>query len=567
MDILGPDVIQHLAQWLPQQDLLNLALTNKSFYSLLHPKIYEVVVVDSSRTQFDDIFSDSCHEWFVYHEYPCEPTVIRTLYSITRFFKNLIENPHYARYVTQFVVEENFPDVPEIELNQYLLQILPYMSNINVFSWSSLHYPIEAQLMSLFPNPERLQTLWGNFRFSESGFPCAQFERLHSLGISNFKKDKVLESIDMSLFASIKTLTISKKTTGRRKSFTSQLETCCQSSLSSTIEPLLFSERPTFISSLFNSPLIEKLCLTSLHLKDISLTRQDADSLRENINLQTLEHLSLDNCVECLFENSSSFPNINPSRRRHPPSELFLEVLSPDLVSLKLLNLNLSNELCFNRVTVRTISQLHGLQKLSIHIKVFKTDEQVNLAPIVNALQTHAQSLVYLNLCCDIVESSVSVCPKKNFRYALKSVIGLSALTKLQVLKLPISYNQIADFPKLLSSLENLKILQLGIAHLDCIPSKAACFGCDEYVLGSVNSLISDDYFKCSTSFSTRMEVNKNQQYLQFSKIFRSMFENLKFLRFDLRNESLLYDVSDKMGITAQNSSLQKFDMIVKMIV
>ena len=94
-----------------------------------------------------------------------------------------------------------------------------------------------------------------------------------------------------------------------------------------------------------------------------------------------------------------------------------------------------------------------------------------------------------------------------------------------------------------------------------------ACFGCDEYVLGSVNSLISDDYFKCSTSFSTRMEVNKNQQYLQFSKIFRSMFENLKFLRFDLRNESLLYDVSDKMGITAQNSSLQKFDMIVKMIV
>ena len=160
MDILGPDVIQHLAQWLPQQDLLHLALTNKSFYGLLHPKIYEVVVVDSSRTQFDDIFSDSCHEWFVYHEYPCEPTVIRTLYSITRFFKNLIENPHYARYVTQFVVEENFPDVPEIELNQYLLQILPYMSNINVFSWSSLHYPIEAQLMSLFPNPDRLQTLW-----------------------------------------------------------------------------------------------------------------------------------------------------------------------------------------------------------------------------------------------------------------------------------------------------------------------------------------------------------------------------------------------------------------------
>lgn len=564
-----PDVIQHLAQWLPQHDLLHLASTNKLFYSLLQPHLYQAIVVDSSRTSFDDIFADSTNDWFVYHEYPCEPTVIRTLYSLTRFFKLLIRNPHFGKYVRHFVVEEKFPDMPELELNQYLLQALPCLTNLEIFVWSSPHNLVDANLVSLIPNNSRLQRLCGNFNFTNFQFPPVAFANLHQLSISNFITDKVLKTIELSNYPSIETLSISKKSAFPETKFTCRLENCCQSALNSSVELLQPSENPSFISSLFDQKLDQKLNLKSLSLKDISLSAADATCLKENIEINSLEHLSLDNCTECLFETTHSHPTMNASRRRTPPHNLFLDILSSDLKSLKLLNINLSNELCFNRSTFNALSQIGSLEKLSIHIKMLQTEEQVNLAPLVNCLQLHASTLKYLNLCCDMVEtSSVSVCPKKKFKYSLKSVMGLSMLKELRVLKLPIEYSQIAGLPETLSNLKHLRVLQLGIVYLNCSPSKSACFDCNVngFVLGTANSLINESYFACSTQLSAKIESIKGQQYHDLSRKFKYAFEKLRFIRFDLQNESLLYDVTNKEKIIPQNSSLQRFDMVIKLV-
>lgn len=564
---LPPDVLQHLAQWLPQHDLLHLAYTNSFFYHLLQPHLYHVIIVDSSRTLFDDIFANSPLDWFVYREYPCEPTVIRTLYSLTRFFKFLIQNPHLGKYVRRFVVEENFPDMPQFESNQYLLQVLPCLTNIEVFQWSCAHVQIDANLVSLIPHNTGLQCLSGNFNFTNFLFPPVSFANLQHLCISNFITDKVLNTIDISNFPSIRSLSISKNSNIHKSSFTCSLENCCRSSLNNRVELLRLPEKPAFILSLFNHKLDSRLNLSSLTLKDISLSAADAICLGNNIDLSVLENLSLDNCTECFFE-TYSHPTVNASRRRTPPANLFLDILASELTSLRLLNLNLSNELCFNRSTFNTLSNLHGLEKLSIHIKMFKIEEQVNLAPLINSLQRHASTLKYLNICCDIVEaSSVSVCLKKNFKYSLKSVMGLSMLKELRVLKLPIEYSKIADLPDALTSLRNLIVLQLGIAYMDCVPSKATCFDCsvNGFVLGNANSLINEGYFECSTLLSAKIEMSKGQQYQDLSKKFKNAFENLKFIRFDLKNESLLYDVTIKGNISAENSSIERFDMIIKM--
>lgn len=564
-----PEVIQHLVRWLPQHDLLHLAYTSKQFYALLQPQLFQAIIVDSSRTSFDDVFADPANDWFVYHEYPCEPTVIRTLYSLIRFFKLLIKNPQFGKYVRRFVVEEQFPDMSQLELNQYLLQVLPSLTNIEIILWASTHNLLDARMISLLPNHNRLKSLCGNFSFADVNFPQVAFSNLHQLSISNFSTNKSLRTIDVSNFPSITSLAISRKLSLRENDFTCRLENCCQSALNSSVELLQPFDPATFISSLFDKKLNSKLNLKSLSLKDISLSASDATRLKENIEISLLEHLSINNCTECLFESSPSYPTTSAFRRRTPPRNLFIDVLAPDLISVKLLNLNLSNELCYNRSTFSALSQMKGLEKVSVHIKLIRTEHQVNLAPLVNCLQTHASTLKYLNLCCDIVDpSSVSVCPKKKLSYSLESVIGLSMLKELRVLKLPIEYSQISNLPDILTNLKNLRVLQMGIVYSDSAPSKSACFDCgvNSFVLGTANSLINESYFACSTSLTARIETSKGQQYEEISRRFKNASEKLRFIRFDLQKESLLYDVSDKERITAQNSSIECFDMIIKLV-
>lgn len=567
---LPVEIIHLIARWLAQGDLVSLSLTSSHYYSAVHAKLYELVVVDSSKRLFEE-FGDgkTRHLWFSTRSFPGEPTVIRSLYALTKFFKNLALHPEYGHYVRFLVVEDQFPDMPELELARHLSLVLPTLTNLQTLNWYAVHRPLDARLVDLLPRKEFMESIRGNFRFSSSQivsgsaiYPC-----LRELDLSNVTSHKALCSIDLDQFPGLDLLTVSKKPSSNMLHFTSRISSCCQSALSNATESLPFSEQPSYISCLFSQPLATKLQLSALALKDISLCAKDAYLLLENIDIPLLQKLSLDNCGEALFDSDMYLDNI-PIRRRTPPSELFLDVLAEELTNVDSLNLNLSNELCYNRSTFQAISKMSKLKHLGIHIKVFKTNDPINLAPLVDSLQSHCDTLEYLNMCCDVVETSVSVCPKKNNRYSLKSVIGLSNLRELKVLKLPISFSQIADVTNVLSTLQSLRLLQLGITDLACTASKAACSPCNDtliYALYNTNCLISQDYFNCPSSFTSKIEQNKTQEYIGYSKMFKSVFQQLQYLRFDLRNQSLLYDCRDAFNIAAKDAGLiDSFDSLVQ---
>lgn len=562
---LPDDVILHTCRWLPQGDLLNLALSSSHYYEVIHAKLYEIVVIDSSRRQFDDVFDEKSRlYWFSSHAFASEPTVIRSLYALKTFFRNLMKNPQYGRHVRQLVVHDEFPDIPELELASYLCLVLPSLVNLLVLNWYAVSQPLNAKLVKLLPHPENLVSLCGNFQFVASELPSDRFPCLGHLDLSNVSSHKALRNIDMDRFPNLHSLTLAKKPSNNMLQFTSRVSNCCQSALNTSVESLPYGDPASYISCLFSTINPSRLQLSSLILKDISLSAKDGYLLLENIEVPHLQRLSLDNCGEALFESAY---NEIPVRRRTPPPELFLDVLAKHLSHLESLNLNLSNELCYNRSTFSAIKTVLPLKRLGVHIKVFKSDEAINLAPLVDSLQSHCDSLEYLNLCCDVVESSVSICPKKNNRYSLKSVIGLSNLRKLKVLKLPLSYSQIGEVANVLSPLTNLHLLQLGITDGPCKASKAACSTCNEtliYALYNTNCLISQDYFNCPSSFISNIEQNKTQEYVNFSKKFRSIFKLLQYMRFDLKNQSLLYDCQDASNIIAKDTSLvDSYDSLV----
>lgn len=563
---LPVDVIVHMTQWLAQDDLVNFSLTNSHHYDIAHAKLYEVVVVDSSKRLFEDLSEGSTrHLWFSSHPFPGEPTVIRSLYALTKFLKNLATKQQYGRYVRYLIVEDKFPDMPELELTRYLQLVLPCLVNLQVLNWYAVHKPLDAKLVALLPHKEHLISLCGNFKFITSDFPATSFSNLRQLDLSNVTSHKALQSINMARFPHLESLTLAKKPSKNMLHFTSRVSSCCQSALSNSVESLPFTESPSYISCLFANINQKKLHLTSLALKDISLDSKDAYLLLENIDISSLHKLCLDNCGEALFD-SELYVDSMAVRRRTPPSELFLDVLSRELSNLNSLNLDLSNELCYNRSTFKAISSITQLKHLGVHIKVFKTNDAINLAPLVDSLQVHGDTLEYLNLCCDVVESSISVCPKKNNRYSLKSVIGLSSLYKLKVLKLPLSFSQISDIANVLSSLTDLRLLQLGITDLACTASKAACSSCNEtliYALYNTNCLISQDYFNCPSSFTSKIEQTKTQEYLAYSKKFRSVFLKLQYLRFDLKSQSLLYDCRDAQIVAKDASLIDSYDSLV----
>lgn len=568
---LPTEILLHICQYLGQGDILNLTLVDHQLFEICNGKLYEVVVIDSLKRLLEEFEGKTRHHWFVSRGFSKEPTVIRSLYALTRFFKNLSQKPRLAQTLKCLVVEDEFPDMPELELSRFLLVVFPNLSNLETLNWYAVNRPLDARFLNLLPRREFLLSLCGNFQLLGQEFPALQLACLRHLDLSNVSSHGALKGISMDTFTSLESLTLAKKPSRNMLPFSSRVSSCCKSALSNNVESLPYCDPLSYISSLFSNHTKQTLQLTSLLLKDLTLTSSDAFTLLENIDFLCLTDFSLDNCSESLFgpETSPGSIQIHSDlflvRRRTPPSQLFMDILVPHLHNLKLLNINLSNELCHNRSTFAAISKLPPLKKLGVHIRVFKPEDSINLAPLVNSVQRHKHSLEYLNLCCDVVETSVSICPKKNNKYDFKSISGISNLRNLKVLKLPLSFSQVPQMTQLLSPLQNLQLLQLGITDLACSKSKAACGSCNDtliYALYSTNCLISQDYFNCPSSFTSKIEQNKTQEYMLYTESFKERLGSLQYLRFDLKSQSLLYDC--RTQITAKDASLiESFDSLV----
>lgn len=545
---LPPELLDQLCRWLPQGDLLSFGLTSKAHYAAAHPNLYHALVVDLARRTFDDPTGPR-HAAFA-HRMPCEPVVVRLLYALKRLLHSLLD-PAHARLVRFLVVTDELPDVPALELHGLLARILPHCSNLLVLNWYA-PAPLAVSLVHLLPSPHRLESLAGNFVF-DAPMPARDFGALRCLDVSNFASAKLLHDVDLGCCPDLASLTVARRASCDRVRLSSRLP-CC---LGTATGPD-FSAEPVFLQALFSTPLATKLTLSLLELKDLALGAEDARLLAANVDVAALRHLALDNCTETLFAESAAL-GVRVTRRT-PPARLFLDVLAGELAALELLALGLANELCFNASTFAAVARLRGLRRLAVHIRVFQNGEPVSLAPLVNALQPHARTLEHLNMCCDVVDSAV--CPRKANGYQLRSLLGLAQLRSLRVLRMPVALAQVAEVLRLLAGLSQLRIVQLGIAD---VAAASPCGGCNDtliYALYNTNCLIAQDYFNCPSSFTSGVEDNKNQQYAALADEFEAVFPHLHYVRFDLKNQSLLYDTRD--GVVAKDALLvDSFDSLV----
>lgn len=599
---LPPNVIHLVCLSLEQKDLLNFALTCREIFETAHPQIYLTIVIDSSKRVFPESDNHAADHHVHFSKHACSsntPVKIRSLWSLVKFFKVLGKNPQYCRYIRSIVVQNEFPDIPQLDLDLYVASVFPCLERLRFLEWYSVHRPLDARAIYLLPNPSQLQTAGGNFVYymlenTDVSFPC-----LKHLDLSNLSTEKSLSKIHLDSFKYIHTLTLSKLVSRNTLEFSPDSMNCCKNAVTEDLADASLLSRTgftlgSFFESSWNSqndidsaprgpgsaphgtglsPLgidssphnigTPPLGLHSLVLRGFALRAADAALISKKVNFSMLRHLSIDDCSEILFADEPPVAVNFNLVRRNPPASMFLDAV-PELPRLELLNINLTNELCFNSCTFRFISRLKGLKKLAVHIKVFQSNEPISLAPLITSLQPHAPTLEYLNVCCDVADNSQYnlVCPRKKNKLVLKTLVGLSSMKRLRSLRLPVSFAQVSKVPDTLSQLQDLRCIHLPIT--DLATSTAACNSCDKnlvYAISSSNCLVAQDYFDCPSAFNTSVEQRKNDQYINISKDYKKVFSNLQLLRFDFKSESLVYDTS-KLRIRLADSLAENFDLI-----
>lgn len=563
------DIILRVSTYLPQQDKLLLAKTCRELYHTLQPLMYEVIVLDSSKVHLNELQSFvNRHKWFKENKYPCYPTMIRSLYALTRFLKHLSRKPQFCRYVKCLVALEHIPDMPHLELVGYLAGIFPKLVNLKTFQWYSVDQPLDADLMSSLPKD--IKTVCGNLQFSLAFSTFNVPESVEFLDISNFGCEKNLYNLS-GFPEKLTSLTVLKLVSSSSRMFTSALSPCCSAVLSNTQENAYHLDAPTYTSSLFNSSsLTSPIKLTSLKLKDISVSVCDAHILKNYVNLGSVESFALEDCTEVLFDHvlPNNYISLTSSAyiRRNAPAELFLDLLSPELTSLKLLHISMTNELYYNNCIIAFIASLTNLEHISVHLKyLYRPNEPVDLDSLVEALEKHAPTLRYLDVCFNTIENNVSPGHKKRqLSLSPKSFSRLSNFRYLEYLKIPIFADQVETLRETIKPLENLKAIQIGIIDL---ASQSASHGDTLiYALYNTNCLISQDYFSSPSSFTSLIHDKKKNEYLQITEAFKNANPNMRLMRYDLKNQSLVYDCTEAVA-AAEDGAVENFDILVSSVI
>ncbi|KAK8438836.1 hypothetical protein ACI3LY_001099 [Candidozyma auris] len=564
---LPSDVIVRIASYLPQEDKLNLAKTCSELYNTLHPLMYEVIVLDSSRVHLNELQAFvNRHKWFEEYGFDCYPTVVRSLYALTRLLKNLSKNVHLCKYIKYLVASENIPDMPHVELVGFLSGIIPKLTNLSSFQWYSVHQPLDAHLMSQLPS--RVQQVRGNLQFSSAFSTFSLPESVEILDISNFGCEKNLYNL-VGFPEQLSSLTVSKSVSPSSRMFTTTLSPCCSAVLSNTQESI-YLDAPTYISSLFNSLSLDSpIKLISLKLRDISVSVCDAHILKNYVDLACLTSLALEDCTEILFDHVLPHNYISSTSsayiRRNAPAELFLDLLVPELTSLRSLHISMTNELYYNNCIISSIAALKGLEKISVHLKyLYRASEPIDLDPLVEALEKHAPTLRYLDVCFNTIDNNVSPGQKKKqCSLSTGSLARLSNLTQLEYLKIPVFRNQMDTLHESLQHIPNLKIVQVGVT--DSGSNTTSNGDTLIYALYNTNCLISQDYFTSPNSFTSSIHDEKKHEYLTLSEKFKNSISSLRYMRYDLKNQSLVYDCHGAVT-EAEDGAVENFDTLVSSV-
>lgn len=165
---LPQEIIEIILNNLHQDELLQVSQVDKYFRSLTLPRLFSVVSIDSSPK----LFRKDTESLKQYQElrgvFKLENKFVRavnisSVYCLKLFFKLLVDNPEYGKFI-RIIHVENLPDIPDLDMFGFLKTSLKFMSRLNVFNWNH-EYPIP---MSLFMNNHELIAVNGNITSDET---------------------------------------------------------------------------------------------------------------------------------------------------------------------------------------------------------------------------------------------------------------------------------------------------------------------------------------------------------------------------------------------------------------
>lgn len=142
--LLPLEIIEKIGSQLPQNDLLSLMTTNHYFRNLLHPRLYSVIIFDSSPHLFD--FDTKSLNAFKQHrnDYKIDGRFvkgvrIRSVFALKTFIKSVVKYSHHVKGLLVM----NLPDISDLEVFEYFRAILPLMIQLQIFSWNhSVSFPL-----------------------------------------------------------------------------------------------------------------------------------------------------------------------------------------------------------------------------------------------------------------------------------------------------------------------------------------------------------------------------------------------------------------------------------------
>lgn len=522
---LPEDLTRHIAGWLSQTSLLNLAHTSRAMYTAIVPELYRHVLIDSSKRVFDE------EQDAIYGGSGRQPVVIRSLFALTRFFKTLVLHPEFGRHLQRLHARTDFPDMPQCELSRFLEIIFPSLTNLLMLEWYAKECLLDAALLPLLPAFYRLQTLCGNLFISENFLKFPASSRLRELDVSNFTSHKMLAKIDLEQYPELRSLKIARamfKVNQSAVVLAKHFNSLDNKAPASHLLPLFASVK-------------HQIHLKSLTLSDIPLKLGDANILINSVNLCGLELFSLVNCLEW-FPTEISHPGTVTIRRRTLPSQTFFKILEPYFNNLKLLHYDVCNNVCEDASVFSSLARFTNLKELGVCMHSFRRNGAIDLTPYINKLQPLAAKLERLEISFLFSGSPYGpMCPATSQTAHLKSLVALSNFKALKVLGIPVIMKQLPDLAETWTD-SALEVLRLAVT--DQLERPSACNDCSlrpVYDVYNSACLVSQEFFTCPTSFSSIVVDSNEQRYWNHALQCREKLLRLQYVRFDFKLLSLLF--------------------------
>lgn len=361
------DITLEISTCLSQNDLLSLSRTCKTLHLLLEPIIYHKVVVNSKKKVYTTEQK--------YLPISVLGTQISSLYCLHLFLKKT----SYAKHTRLLKFDKSIPDSCEFVLVELLCSFLSQSSNLREFFWLTEVFKLPLHALRSNTN---LRVLEGNFTFTEK----LELKYLEALNLGNFNEN-CIAMIDYG--ANLTKLG-------------------------------LYNHHLVIDENMHRAFPKKALELTELTLKNIALSSSDIVNLTKTVNLKKVKRLTIDNCVEMVYESESGVKRIKGCK-------YLWDMLVPELLELQHLEIsNFQNELgTADLVFEKLITWLPTMGKLrSCHLCI----------PCANDSKKYLQPFLARINGCNLESFSIDVhSTSAYFPHLSRTLQRFSKLTELQM--------------------------------------------------------------------------------------------------------------------------------------